>query len=1034
LSTSAGVFNLTDLNVGTYTLHVDAPGFTAFERRGLVVSANRIVNVDVQLTVAPTATTTVVTEATPIIDTESSALANVKTSRDLEQLPMLARQAGDQGIYAYTTLNTGVSVIPGNGGVPVFQGVPSGTGALPTMDGIAVMGYIIGTGPEAPSVDGVQQLNVQTNNAPAEFATAATFTVVSKSGTNELHGSVFWDYNGNSLNARDFFSPSVPFRVYHNFGGSIGGPIRRNKTFFFGDYEGSRESALRLLLASVPLPAWRNGDFSSLPTPVIDPSTGAPFPGNIIPTERLSAVSQKAQTFLYPSPNFGPPGSQAGNFRQQFPGLSAFDDFDHFDTRVDHSFSSRDSIFGRFSYRRMPTNYTDDLPSIGYTTQVYQGRSGAFSYTHIFTPALVNEFRAGGAYIRNAYAPALIGSDLLAKFGIQGAPPVGRIHNVPIFNIDGVTAANMDDAGDSYQDVISTDYQATDNLSWTRGAHFMKFGFDVVRDYLGGANWSSSMYGAYNFTGVYTGTGYADFLLGIPQTTRLTIPTPNRLIRGTTWSLYAQDTFKVNRRLTLNYGVRWQLSGPYYDKHGTLYNFNPANGQLVIPDEGLPRVSPFFPKNIPVETASHAGYPADSLMNFNKRNIYPRFGFAYKPFSNDKTVVRAGYGIYTNIIYQPLARRMTGGPFSGTETYVNSITNGVPLFSFPNPFLLSGTTGTQDVRGFNPNIRVPYTQQWNFTVEHQIGQVGLRVSYVGSHTVDLLYSRNLDQPQPSTSPYSSSLAPYSLYRQVIWTENGGSDRYNAMEVAVIKTYGKNLTLNSGWTWAKDLTDTQDVGSVAGPVIQNQFNRRAEEGNNGVVVTHRVFGYAVWTLPFGQGQRFLSHQNRVVEALFGGWSTAWNFVTQSGLFYTPSFDGFDPSNTNTFGGRPDVIGNPNLASSRSISQWFNINAFVIPGCPASQPVCQNPANVGRFGNVGVNTLRGPGMVNLDFALTKDFKVTERIRLQFRANATNLLNHPNFSIPDSDISDVGNAGNIFGTVRAQLGQPAPRVINLMLRFKF
>jgi hypothetical protein len=255
-----------------------------------------------------------------------------------------------------------------------------------------------------------------------------------------------------------------------------------------------------------------------------------------------------------------------------------------------------------------------------------------------------------------------------------------------------------------------------------------------------------------------------------------------------------------------------------------------------------------------------------------------------------------------------------------------------------------------------------------------------------------------------------------------------------MEVAVVKTYGKNLSLNSGWTWAKDLTDTQDQGGVMGPVIQNAFNRRAEEGNNGVVVTHRVFGYAVWTLPFGSGQRFLAHQNRLVEALFGGWSTAWNFVAQSGLFFTPSFDAFDPSNTNTFGGRPDVIGNPHLSSGQSINQWFNLNAFAIPGCPVSQPVCQNPANVGRFGNAGVNILRGPALVGLDFALTKYFPITEKVKLQFRANATNLFNHPNFSIPDADISDVGNVGNIFGTVRTQLGQPATRVINLMLRLQF
>jgi hypothetical protein len=179
---------------------------------------------------------------------------------------------------------------------------------------------------------------------------------------------------------------------------------------------------------------------------------------------------------------------------------------------------------------------------------------------------------------------------------------------------------------------------------------------------------------------------------------------------------------------------------------------------------------------------------------------------------------------------------------------------------------------------------------------------------------------------------------------------------------------------------------------------------------------------------------MSHPNKWVQGFLDGWSTAWNFVAQSGLFYTPSFDGFDPSNTNTFGGRPDVIGNPNLSSGQSIDHWFNVNAFAVPGCPAGDPVCQNPTNVGRFGNSGVNNLRGPHLVNLDVALMKSFPITERLRLQFRANATNVLNHPNFAIPDSNINDVGSAGAIFGTVRAQLGQPPPRIINLVLRLQF
>jgi hypothetical protein len=571
-TSNAGVFIVSNLDVGTYRMSVEAKGFAIFERGDLILNSNQVINVDTHLTLATTSATTEVRAPAPVIDTQTSAIANVKTSRDLEQLPMIARQKGDEGVYAFTALNPGVNAPSNSGGVPVVQGVRMTTGTLATMDGISSMQSTIGEGgPEVQGIEGVQELNVQLGNPQAEFRTAASFTIVSKAGTNEYHGSAFWVYNGNSLNARTFFNPAVPFRVYHNFGGSIGGPIRKDKTFFFADYEGSRESAVNLLIATTPLPAWRNGDFSGVSTPIIDPQSGQRFPGNIIPANRMSPVSQKAENFLYPLPNFGLPGLLASNFRAQYPGHSSFDDWDHFDIRLDHNFTPRDLLFGRVSYRRMPNFSTSDLPSIGYTPQVYEGRSATLSYTHVFTPTLLNELRLGGSYIRNKYEPAVIGSDLLKQFGIQGIPLTG-LHNVPIFDINGITSADIDAAGESHQDLINTSYEVIDNVSWTHGKHFMKFGFDAIRDYLGGSNWSSNIYGQFAFNGVYTGLGFADFLLGIPQTTTVSIPTPTRYIRGTIWSMYAQDLFKVNSRLTLNYGLRWELSGPYYDKNGSLYN------------------------------------------------------------------------------------------------------------------------------------------------------------------------------------------------------------------------------------------------------------------------------------------------------------------------------------------------------------------------------------------------------------------------------------------------------------------------------
>ncbi len=1041
VTTSAGgVFNVPNLDIGAYRVTVNASGFARYERSGLVLSSNQILNVDARLELATTATVTEVRGAMSAISTETSSLTDVKTNDVMEQLPLqMSRHLADKGFYTYTFLNTGTSSVTYTS-LPVINGVRNESGVLPTMDGIAVTAYSGGASPVQPSLEGVQEVNVITSNPPAEFAVAANYTVVTKSGTNELHGSTFYNYNSHALNARNFFSDSTPFRVYNNFGGGIGGPIKKNKIFFFGDYEGSREAAKNLMIVDTPLPAWRNGDFRSLDFTLIDPLTNQPFTNNVIPPEKISAVAKKVQDGLFPLPNFGPAGLESANYRREFPGTTGFTRFNQFDVRVDYNFSSRDVVFGRMSWRRMPLDYTDLVPTIGKVTQRRYGHSAVASWNHTFSPTLVNEFRTGMTYHRNSYFLDVIGSDLVQQWGIKGVTTTG-IHDAPIFRIDPVTYVDYDDYDDSYYNNPSTTLEWIDNLSWTRGRHFVKFGVDVIRDRLNETAITSLVYGGYNFTGVYSGFGYADFLLGIPQTSELAVPTPPRYLRGTTTGLYIQDQFKVNRKLTLNYGIRWELMGPLSHKLGAIYNFNPKTGALVVPDKGLSQVNPYFPSNIPIETASKAGYPADSLLDFHKGYFQPRFGFAYKPTNSGNTVIRGAYGIYGNLVYRPIGRNMGGGPFAGSATFINDIVNGSPLFSFPQPFLSSaiGAAGTQNVQGKNPHMKVPYTQQWNVTVEQQIRDVGFRVSYVGTRSVSLIYARNLNQLAPSTTPFSASRRPYPAYNQVIWADNGGNEFYSGLEVSATKRQGKNLTFGTGWTWAKDLTDSQDSGgggsSYGGQVLQNQFDRRAERANNALVLQHRVFGYAIYTLPVGKNQRFLSAAHPLVDGVLGGWQTSWSVNLQSGQYFTPSFSGFDPSNTATFGGRPDRIGNGNLPTGqRTIDRWFDSAAFKIPGCPDTDPACKNPANIGRFGNSGLFVLEGPGVANLDFALSKRFQLREKTRLGLMVNMVNAFNHPNFATPRANISSRGSLGRITSMARVLNGLPAVRQIDLGLRVEF
>jgi hypothetical protein len=1038
---TTGVFNAPNLDLGTYRIRVTAKGFTTYERIGLQLAANQVLNVNVEMAVGPTASVVEVAAASPTITTETSDLSGSMGGQAVQELPLVTRHYGDQGINTYYAFNTGASTVPTSSYV-YLQGTRY-SGSAPTRDGITIMSYMQGTGPVQPSLESVQELTFEKSVAPAEFASPGSRGAVTKAGTNQFHGAAFWDYNGNKLNARSFFSSTVPFRVYNDFGASAGGPIWKNKLFFFAAYEGSREAANTVLIEDVPLPAWRSGDFSSLVSQNIlikNPFTGQPFQNNQIPANLISPVSQAMQAYFFPSPNTGTPGAQSSNWQGQYRGTTGFTRFNHLDARVDYNISSHDIIFGRFSWRRLPLDYTDIYPL--HVGQLRHGQSAVFSWNHTFTPSTINEFRFGATYHRNFYEADAVGSDLLHRFGIQGITTAG-IHNVPILTVTGVTAIDLDGTSDSYQDNPAIGLEWIDNLSWTRGKHFLKFGFDAIRDRYIGNNISSNVYGSYSFSGIYTGIGYADFLLGIPQTTTVGLPNPNRDIRGATFGLYAQDQFKVSRSLTLNYGIRLELERPYLSAVGAIYSFNPQTGALIVPDNGSSRLNPFYPKNIPVVIASQAGYPTQSLVAFNKTglaNLEPRFGFAYKPFKSDRTVIRGGYGIYGNLIYGELARsQMTGGPFSGTVTYTNSIANGTPLFSFPSPFLSSGATSVQNVNGVNPNLKTPYTEQWNLTVEHQISSIGLRISYVGTRSIDLVYRRNLNQPPPSLTPFTTALRRYPVYNQIIYADTGGTEFYNSLELAAQKKFSQNLMFNTGWTWAKDLTDTQDTGgggsTYGGQVIQNQFCRACEKANSQVALPRRLFAYALYNLPFGSSQHFLSGAKGPLDQIIGGWETVWAVVVQSGQWFTPSFSGFDPSNTNTIGGRPDVVpGVSSYPANQGVNNWFNASAFAIPGCPASTPVCTSPANLGRFGNAGLNILAGPPVRNLDFALLKYFSLTEKTRLQFRLNMSNALNHPNFATPRANISSRGTVATINSQVRSLVGAPAPREIDFGLRLEF
>ena len=1022
---NAGIFNVADVQPGTYDVSAQATGFQIQQRKGIVVYAHNTVNVNMNLAVGQAQTQVEVTAAPPVVDTSSQTLSYTQSTSQLEQA---ATVTGLQDTNQYYALYSPGMAVNNNGGIHSY-----GVRTVDTRvanDGIVEMADAdgVGGGPIGPAPQSVAEVTTITTDATAEYQTPTNVIVVSKSGGNDIHGMAMWDWNGSVLNARNYFSSTVPFNNFNDFTANIGGPIKKNKLFYFANYEALRSRGQSVLSANVPLAAWRSGNFSSVSQPLTNPFTGQTFPGNQIPSNLISQVALNAQNFFFPQPNFGPAGLQSGNWQSLLPATGRNDTGDG---RIDYNINDRDRVFGRFTYHANTSVSVNggSLPAALYDVN-RPTLSGFLSWTHVFSPTLLNEFRTGVSRNNEIEGPALIGSQVIQQIGLQGVNAPAGLPGVPVFNITGVSNTNAH-SGPVHN--LDTNYQWVDDVSWTRGSHFLKFGADIVRDQLSGFFNSNNLDGTLNFTGVYTGNAYADFLLGLPQTTSVNALPPFPYLRSTTWSFYAQDQWKATQRLTVNYGLRYELNGPYYDKNGAIYSFDPQNLSIVVPQKGLSQISPLFPHTVPIISASQAGYPASSLVKYRKWNFYPRVGVAYQLTSDGKTAIRAGYGMYSSTVYPNIVQR--GGPFAGSETFFNAITNGVPQLSFPNPFSTVGTLGSfQSVAAVNPNIRVPYTQQWNVTLERQIGKVALSASYIGTHGTDLLYQRNLNQPPPSTIPFTKSrYLLSSTFSGINWIENGGNEEYEGLQFAATKTVGNNLTINAGYTWARDLATVTDTAAT----IQNQFNLAGERGNSPYTPMHRLYAVVVYALPVGKGQPFGRSMPRALDEAIGGWRLSGIETLQSGLWFSPSYSGFDSSNTNTIGGRPDELaGVPLYPANRSISEWFNPAAFAIPGCPATQPVCSAPANVGRFGTAAPYQLAGPWLQDLDVALMKDFHFTETKFLRFEAIASNALNHPNFGLPAANISSPATVGRITSTIGGnyERGSADERQINLLLRFQF
>jgi hypothetical protein len=1022
---SSGNYEVTHLIPGVYTVSVEFPGFHRFVHRDVLLEALRTVRIDVRLEVG-TLEDEVTVRGTPVVESEAPTISQVRTHRQILDLPLNLRGTGQLNELARTV----PTHTQGGGSLRSFGG-SRGTQTYFNVDGVSSNSIVFGNQDSTlqPPNDAIQEVRIEYVNNKAEFDSPGTLTAVTRSGSNEFRGSGFWNNFHSALAARDFFATTrghvdpVTGEEFHTqdhiAGGSVGGPIARNRAFFFFAYERDFDRRPDVVTATVPTARMRQGDFSDLTRPIRNPFTGENLPGNIVPGELHNAASLKVQERFYPLPNYGDPNLQVGNFRGTFPRSR---DINRINARVDYRHSATHALYVRVGFllsdhNSLPAGFLPADFVGGHFNSLNRAPQGNLSHTWTIASNLLNEFKAGFARGWVSTGGPLPGQEIIDFLGIEGLlarqPPDERA--APDIRLTGFN--NISWGGDNRR--VANTYQVSNQLTWLRNRHTMKMGAEFrPMQYYGPAR---PGFGRYDFTGRHTGHAYADFLLGLPESTLRSNERPPLYAQWWSFGGFFQDDFRISPRLTLHYGLRYDFNKPPVDKFDILSTFDPATGAVVLPSErAVAQVHPLFPAEVPLVTASDVGLPR-SLRNSDTNNFNPRVGFAFRPWADTQTVVRGGFGTFSqeltaDILCAFLCRH---GPFNLNEGFTNAIIDGQPLLTFDRPFLdLGQRQGALDVRGMDHNLRNPSAQQWNLTAERDVGfNTGLRVSYIGTRSTDITFRRNINQAQASTEPFSADRRPYPLYREILFAESRGREIYNALAVNVERRMERGLYLQLAWTWAKKLTDTEDA-SEGGPTLENAYDLRGWRGNSQFVPRHRLGGNLIWEVPVGSGRRYLDRSG-LLDQILGGWQLSLSSLAQTGDFLNPTFSGADPSNTETFGGRPDRVCDGNLPrQERSIQNWFDTSCFA------------RPPN-GRFGDAGRGIIVGPGRWSVNTGLFKRFQLARGSTLRVHATATNVFNRVNFAAPNMNTS-VAAGGTITSIQTRDFG--GPREVMLGLRYAF
>jgi hypothetical protein len=1004
--------------------------------------------------VGSTTTTIEVTAAAPLLNSESASLGTVVTNTEIVNLPLNGRS-----FYDLAKLTPGAATLPGGGNLLRIRAnyisgtAISGVRGVQTsflLDGVDVTDHHQGGTLIQTSVDALQEFSVQQNAYSAEFGSAGgMLNMSSKSGANKFHGGLFEFLRNDALDARDFFSPGRQVLKRNQFGGDLGGPMNlpgflggKGKTFFFLNYEGMRQRQGNVFNDIVPTAAEKLGNFSAPGLNAIyDPLTTANgartvFAGNMIPTNRLSQQALFFNKYL-PDPNVG---TRTAAFVPSEPL-----DTDQFTVRGDRTITDKHRLFIRWSWDDFRDSAPNAYPGLGYADLHTRAQNVVAGLTSTLTPNVVHEARF--SYIPqfidlHAFDQGTNFNQMAGITGFEGLQRPGVAGSFPDFAWSGYTTV----AGSAFDQRPKTQtfkvVQGIDNLTWVKARHILKFGTEI-------RYWdplftdSSNYQGSWSFNGSMTqnpahtaGTGdaFADWMLGYPFSSARAYPGNTFGGNATYWHFFAQDDYKLNDRLTLNLGLRYEYSPWMQGYKGQLGTFDPTSAKPIIVASNTNQIDLSSQFAAPtayglfgnlIQTSHQAGLPI-SITYPDKGQWAPRFGLAWRPLGH-KTIIRGGYGIFYEMENTDGRVNRNSLPFLLSETVFNTA-NAIPNRALAN-FFLGQPLGSA---GVNPAMNPTYThlrrgsdQHWNIGIQEQLApEMVLEVDYVGNHGTHLNSTNPVNDPFPALGAIQAR-RPYPVFGAISYFSQDMSSDYHALQVKTEKRYGSGIWYLLSYTYSKSIV-IQDAPAAHGDFY---FERALSSFD---VPQNLAFnlGYA---LPVGKGKRFLSNGNWLAEGALGGWRVQGIVILRSGQAFTPTISR-DIANTGVGNQRPNVIGTPVIVGAPTC--WFYVASN--PACVSLEPSGTSafalPASL-TYGNAGANILRSQRLRNFDVSVFKEFPVTESSILQFRAEFFNATNTPTFGIPNTPASgtpsptiDTSSGGVVLSSANN------PRQVQFALKYNF